>query len=380
MWSNIHVKKIILILSSLFCLVYSNAQQLPNPSVRQTIDRVSLFYKLASQEKIFLQLDKPYYTAGDTILFKAYLFDVQSLFPSTQSGLLYIDFYADSVEIIKQFMVPIADGLSWGEIPIPLTLDNGIYQIRAYTNWMRNFGESQFFSQSIYIANPRDKDLLVDLAQQDSDGKFKLNLGFRKLNQNKLAYQSLNIRLKAGYKTLFRNVIKTDGDGKIDLNFTVPVINNSNELSLLVENKETDHTIKIPIKTSSPSNLDLQFFPESGALVNGITSRIGFKAIGDDGMSVSVKGKILNSRQKLVTEFASTHKGMGVFTMIPRAGERYTAVIESPIGVNTIFQLPLIKTTGIVMQIDQIENQDSILIRFDCSKNLINNSPYLLLW
>jgi hypothetical protein len=373
------MKKILLIVSSLFCLAYSNAQQSPNSPIRHTIDILASFYKSAAQEKIFLQLDKPYYTAGDTIFFKAYLFDVQTLFPSTQSGLLYIDFYADSIETIKQITVPIAEGLSWGEIAIPLTLDNGTYQIRAYTNWMRNFSEEQFFSQSIYIANPRSKDLLVDLSQQDSEGKFKINLGFRKLNQTKLAYQPLNIRLKSGYKSVFKNVIKTDGDGKLGLNFALPVNDTSNELILFVENKETDHTIQIPIKRSKPSNVDLQFFPESGSLVNGITSRIGFKAVGEDGMSVFVKGKIMNSRQKVVADFASSHKGMGVFNLQARAGEKYTAVIESPIGINTIFQLPIVKNAGIVMQIDQIEQQDSILIRFNSSKNMVNSAQYLLI-
>ena len=43
------------------------------------------------QEKAYLHLDKPYYTAGETIWFKAYLVEANTLIPDTVSIPLYVE-------------------------------------------------------------------------------------------------------------------------------------------------------------------------------------------------------------------------------------------------------------------------------------------------
>lgn len=372
------LKKRLLIICFLLFTIKLFSQSSTVSPVRQTIAKIDTFYKSASVEKLFLQLDKPYYTAGDTILFKAYLFDQQSLMPSTKSGLFYIDIYQDSSNIIKQISLPLAQGISWGEIAIPETLKSGAYQLRAYTNWMRNFSEELFFYQSIYIANPSSKDLLINLTKQDSSGSLKLGLQFSKLNQTKLSYQPLHLSILAGDKTLIKNEVKTDRGGNVIVDFRLPPNINTNEFLLLAEDKQNNHTIPIPFTLNRPTKLDLQFFPESGAMVDGIPSRIGFKAIGEDGRSVSVKGKIINSKQEIITDFSSLHKGMGIFTFLPQTGEQYIALLQSPVGITTQFKLPQVRKSGIVMQLDQDLKNDSILITFNSSNDLINNAQYIL--
>ena len=65
----------------------------------------------------------------------------------------------------------------------------------------------------------------------------------------------------------------------------------------------------IPVPLNRPENTDLQFMPEGGYLVAGIPSRIGFKAIVEDGRGTALEGKILNSRLQEVAGFKSVHKG-----------------------------------------------------------------------
>ena len=62
---------------------------------------------------------------------------------------------------------------------------------------------------------------------------------------------------------------------------------------------------------------DIQFFPEGGQLIIGVRTKIGFKAITPDGLGIDVKGTITDNNNNVVTEFASSHLGMGQFVLTP---------------------------------------------------------------
>ena len=57
---------------------------------------------------------------------------------------------------------------------------------------------------------------------------------------------------------------------------------------------------------------DVAFFPESGYLIDGQPCRVGFKALGKDGLSRQVTGTVRNDRGRTVARFASRHAGMGL--------------------------------------------------------------------
>src|SRR5699024_2630490 len=40
-----------------------------------------------------------------------------------------------------------------GSFYLPMTLESGEYIVRAYTNWMKNFGAQNFYEKSITIVN-----------------------------------------------------------------------------------------------------------------------------------------------------------------------------------------------------------------------------------
>ena len=95
--------------------------------------------KNLSAEKLYLQFDKPYYAVGDTIWFKAYLFHAPTMSLSAKSGIMYVDIVNDSSVLVKQYRLPVKEGLSWGNISSS-DFPAGNYTLRAYTTWMRNFG------------------------------------------------------------------------------------------------------------------------------------------------------------------------------------------------------------------------------------------------
>lgn len=106
-------------------------------------------------EKLYLHLDKHNYLAGDTLWFKAYLLEGPYLMPSAQSGMFYAELVNDGNVVLKRMKFPVKYGLSWGNISLDdKDFPTGNYLLRAYTNWMLNFGEAAVYTTNIYINNP----------------------------------------------------------------------------------------------------------------------------------------------------------------------------------------------------------------------------------
>ena len=59
--------------------------------LKNHVATVTTIRELFPIEKLYLQLDKPYYTTGDTIRLKAYLLNADFLTPSNHSGMLYVE-------------------------------------------------------------------------------------------------------------------------------------------------------------------------------------------------------------------------------------------------------------------------------------------------
>lgn len=102
-------------------------------------------------EKAYLHFDRPYYAAGDTMYFKAYVTTGDDHQPSALSNVLHVDLIDDKHRINKSISLGIVNGLAWGDMVLPDSLTGGNYQVRAYTEWMRNQGQANFFDKIVPI-------------------------------------------------------------------------------------------------------------------------------------------------------------------------------------------------------------------------------------
>jgi hypothetical protein len=110
-------------------------------------------------ERILIHIDRDTYIAGETLFFKLYLDINSSKSSSDTSVIAYIVLRnVHNTSIIRQ-NIRLQHGAAFGSIYLPDTLQTGNYQIIAFTNKMRNFGESSFFYQELMIANRFDEDL-----------------------------------------------------------------------------------------------------------------------------------------------------------------------------------------------------------------------------
>jgi len=96
---------------------------------------------------------------------------------------------------------------------------------------------------------------------------------------------------------------------------------------------------------------DVQFFPEGGSLVSGITSKVAFKAVGSNGKGVAVAGAIIDRNNDTVARFRSLKFGMGSFSFTPASNNAYKAIIKIGNENPVIKNLPEISSQGYVMNL-----------------------------
>ncbi|MEO0470418.1 MAG: TonB-dependent receptor plug domain-containing protein [Bacteroidota bacterium] len=95
------------------------------------------------REKVYLHLDKNLFVAGEDIRLKAYLLDGKTHTASVLSKLVYVELLNPGGQKLDRIYLDTKAGQAEGNLSIPGDVGAGQYQIRAWTNWMRN-REEQF--------------------------------------------------------------------------------------------------------------------------------------------------------------------------------------------------------------------------------------------
>ncbi|MGE0021358.1 MAG: hypothetical protein AB7S72_16910 [Draconibacterium sp.] len=200
---------ILLIVSFAFYSFYLMAEQDKNE--QSIITKTNLFNMRFPQERVYLHLDRPSYWAGDDVWFKAYVKDS----PVNESN-LYIEIINASGDVVNKNIAWVQNGLAYGDFHLADTLSSGVYQIRAYTNWMRNFDEVWFFRKDLVIWNPRDKKIEAEpmkLRQRDIDLQFFPEGGtFVSGVKNRVAFKATD---NQGKGIDFEGVITDDAGNKV---------------------------------------------------------------------------------------------------------------------------------------------------------------------
>ena len=107
-------------------------------------------------EKVYLHTDRDCYSPGDDLWFKAYLAEASDMRLSGHSMNLHVELISSEPKIIDSRIVRMEEGLGNGDFRLPDSLRPGTYMIRAYTNYMRNFNDRQFFTKAITVVSFSD--------------------------------------------------------------------------------------------------------------------------------------------------------------------------------------------------------------------------------
>jgi hypothetical protein len=135
-----------------FCFLFLTLSFTPAKLNAQVIENTINLYGINfPQEKIHIHFDKEAYLPGETIWFKAYLFE--EYLPSARSTNFYASLYDEEGKLIQQQLCPIFNGTTDGHFQIPDSLKSRQLICRAYTTWMLNFDTTFLYTKAIKLIN-----------------------------------------------------------------------------------------------------------------------------------------------------------------------------------------------------------------------------------
>ena len=136
-----------------FILLFCASFAVDDDEMSFLLAKLDAYNSAHPQEKTYLHLDKANYVAGDDLWFKAYVVDAHDGRLSEQSGILNVQLIDGQDSIVLHQKLPLSHGLTFGDLSLPDSLDEGNYRLRAYTQLMRNAPADLFFEKIIKIGN-----------------------------------------------------------------------------------------------------------------------------------------------------------------------------------------------------------------------------------
>ncbi|MDO7172093.1 hypothetical protein [Mariniflexile sp. AS56] len=112
-------------------------------------------------EKIYVHTDRSTYALGESLWYKAYSVYAYNNLLFNDSNILYVELISPDSKIIVQNKTRLEDGLGHGDFKLTDStgVKAGVYQLRAYTNYSRNFGTDFVFKKEILVTDVFDNKL-----------------------------------------------------------------------------------------------------------------------------------------------------------------------------------------------------------------------------
>ena len=110
--------------------------------------------KMIPYQKLYLHTDREFYFPGDTLWFSAYLVDGYSHQPVSDACNLYVELMNPAGETIMRetFFTQYGLGSGYMHLTGGDALE-GKFLLRAYTDYLRNFGQDAFFTKNVHLSS-----------------------------------------------------------------------------------------------------------------------------------------------------------------------------------------------------------------------------------
>ncbi|TYR34208.1 carboxypeptidase regulatory-like domain-containing protein [Sphingobacterium phlebotomi] len=381
------MKKLFIFLFVIFLILGSRngfAQQLPAIPINTVVERVQKYFGVYPVEKVHLHFDKPYYAVGDTLWFKTYL--QHNLFDYSPSKIVYVEMLTSKDSLIQTLRVPLTDNSGKGQLVLdPQFIAQDNYRFRAYTKWMANFDQAYFYNKIVPVGDAINKKLGAEITYTpDGNNKTKATIQFRNREGNLLGRRKLTWEAIDGWDPFSKGKGETDDMGRVTINLTIKEKEylKKGRLNVKIDgNKIEPDLIGSYSLQHALWDADVQFFPEGGDLLAGVSKKLAFKAVSSTGKGLKIEGKIIDSKKKEVVSFNDVAFGMGAIDFMPVAGESYKAMVSFENGEQRTYDLPEVKAEGInvVLHSEDDASLQMGLIANDVFYEKMANQPFYVL-
>jgi len=112
---------------------------------------LSIYEEEYAREKIHIQFDRTMYNTGETVFYKLYLMSGNEW--SSTSKNVYVNWYDNNGNYIKQGSAPLFQSSARGSFEIPATYKGDFIKVKAFTRWMLNEDSVFLYEKNISINN-----------------------------------------------------------------------------------------------------------------------------------------------------------------------------------------------------------------------------------
>ena len=383
-----NLRKFLLVLSILLTIIRLSASaQRDSVALTTIIEKTQRYTAGHPIEKVFVQFDKPYYAVGDTAWLKAYVTaDLHA--PSSLSKILYIDFINQQGILLNELKLQLVNGMASGFVPFaPAIYKRGDYRIRAYTRWMRNFDQAYFFNRTLSIGSTESNQVIPRITFKNSitekTARIIADVVYKDQNGKPYANKKVNWRVMNDDQVIDKGRSETDANGKLNINFLTDKVSKIERATVNTDLEIDDKKIvaKAFALETTPPEVDVQLFPEGGYLIDGVRSRVAFKALKPDGRGIDAKGNVTDNTGATIASFDSQNLGMGVFAIQPENGKTYKANFNFADGTKTSVDLPTPRDEGINLALNNADN-DTLGIKIAANQAFFarnQNKPFYVI-
>ena len=317
------MKRLLHILLLVLLALPLHAQSDETSRILSYIQKAMNFNKVVPQEKVYLHFDNMGYFENETLWFKAYVTRTYDGHASDLSKVLYVELLNPTGDVLQTLKYPIDSlGQSHGEMKLDTILGSGLYEVRAYTRYMTNWGTNAVFSRVIPI-----------------------------------------------FKTP-----KTEGDYSDLTIATIPyherIPNRRNPLDTLYV-----HAVAEEIYTDRlAKTISVQFYPEGGDLVVGKKCRVAMLAVDDNGHPYEGEGFVMNVSGDVLTSVKTDTLGRGFFEVVPDTGKltfQMRNLQKKEKRQVQFFTLPKAKEEGCILHVDAVSER--MLATLQCTDGMCGN-------
>jgi len=264
-------------------------------------------------EKLYVHVDRELYAPGDKIWLKVY--QVNGITHKLNSNFrnVFVQLVSENGKVIAEHVLFSINGQAHGEIDTK-SLESGIYTIRAYTKYLKNFGEEACFHKKIWITKSMNS---VDLTDKNQDDYSKFDVAFLPESGNlvmnavnTVAFKAINSKGKGIYVS--GRILNDRGD-------TISSFRTSflgmGKFIMMPEEGENYYAIsdqspgtKFPLEAANPNGVCLNFKASGESLLFGMSANM--KLVQHPGFYVvaSHKGVVLFYKKIEMTEFTQSFK------------------------------------------------------------------------
>jgi hypothetical protein len=136
-------------------------------------------------------------------------------------------------------------------------------------------------------------------------------------------------------------------------------------------------SIKIPPSDHQADSV--VFFPETGALVAGLQSRVGIRCFNDAGDPVVTRGTVLTASGDTAAVFSTDSHGTALFTLTPPDSGPLNLITTDRTGAGRRFDLPGVHASGITFYASPQGNNGGVILRLAASTGFTTGMVKLII-